>query len=536
LTSTRRARTLRKRLLSTAVLAAMALFASATHADAATLTVTTTTDGSHGSCTVSVCSLRDAVGTANAASEEDTIRVPAGHYTLGEGELVLTNSHRVTLEGAGARTTTIDANGESRVLEVSEPAVVSIADLTLTGGAPTQEVAGPEGEEEEYGPGGAILSFGEMTLDRSVVSDSIAEYGGAIFAAGSLDVEASSLSGNRATYQGGAAEVNGATVLRNSTLTGNESNSSLALSPMNRGGGENGGAITSYGSTELTGSTIAGNALHPGPTAEGAGIAIAAGTVTASDSIVAENTGASQCVAGRAASVGPNIDSDSSCFTGPHDLHADPLLGGLADNGGPTDTMAPGSSSPVLTVGEACDAFDQRGIARPTSHCDLGAYELTAPPVQSTPPASSLETPTAGVTGAKLVPAPLSRRPAPAITFRLRTLKGGAIGLTVSVSDSGHLDAIVTEERSKARAAGALVLLPGKERFGYTAAAVDVTSGRAAHLVLKPTKAGLAMIHRHHRHGWALHVRVTVVFTTADGTSKTSTQTLLVFPARHRHR
>ena len=524
----------RMRLLPTAVLAAMALFATVARADAATLTVTTSTDGTHGSCTVSVCSLRDAIEAANTASEEDTIRVPAGHYTLGEGELVLTNPHRVTLQGDGARTTAIDANGDSRVLEVSEPAAVSIADLTLTGGAPTEVLPGPE---TEYAFGGAILNLGDLTLDRSVLSDSIAQGGGAIFTEGRLTVDRSLLTGNRTTYQGGAVEAGGVAIFRDSTLTGNESNSSLSLEPSNRGGGEDGGAITSYGSTELIGSTVAGNALHPGAFAEGAGIAIAEGSVTASDSIVAENTGASQCAAAQAGSTGPNLDSDSSCFNGPHDLHADPLLGSLTDNGGPTDTMTLGSSSPALTVGEACDAFDQRGVARPTSHCDLGAYELAAPPAQSTP-TTHLETPPAGGGPSfKPVPTPLLKRTTPTITCRLRALKGGAIGLTVSASDSGHLEAIATEERSKAHAAGALVLLPGKERFGYTAASVDVASGHSAHLVLKPTKAGLAMIRRHHSHGWALHVRVTVIFTIAGGARKTSTQTLMMFPAaRHRHR
>jgi CSLREA domain-containing protein len=395
LTSTRHARTSRMRLaaavLPAAVLAAMALIGA--QADAATLTVTTATDGTHGSCTVSVCSLRDAVEAANAAPEEDTIGVPAGHYTLSEGELVLTNSHRVKLEGDGARTTVIDANGEGRVLEVSEPAVVSIEGVTLTGGAPV-ESSGPEEEEEEeeYESGGAILSFGDLALDRSVISDSIGQDGGAIFSAGRLALEQSLLAGNRAIHQGGAVEVDGAAVFRDSTLSGNESNSSLALSPRNLGGGETGGALITYGSTELIGSTVAGNTLDAGARGEGAGITIAEGGLTAYESIVAENTGASQCAQQQATSASPNLDSDNSCFSGADDLHTDPLLSGLADNGGPTDTMSLGSSSPALAVGEACDAFDQRGIARPASHCDLGAYELTAPPAQSTPPATGRET------------------------------------------------------------------------------------------------------------------------------------------------
>ncbi|MFT3893208.1 MAG: choice-of-anchor Q domain-containing protein [Anaerolineales bacterium] len=56
----------------------------------------------------------------------------------------------------------------------------------------------------------------------------------------------------------------------------------------------------------------------------------------------------------------------------------DPALSGLANNGGFTQTMALGGSSPAVNAGNAgtCAATDQRGIARPQGGaCDLGAYE-----------------------------------------------------------------------------------------------------------------------------------------------------------------
>lgn len=61
----------------------------------------------------------------------------------------------------------------------------------------------------------------------------------------------------------------------------------------------------------------------------------------------------------------------------------DPLLaGGLASNGGPTETLALLSGSPAINAGDpdrpgsldGCAASDQRGA--PRSNCDIGAYEL----------------------------------------------------------------------------------------------------------------------------------------------------------------
>jgi hypothetical protein len=70
-------------------------------------------------------------------------------------------------------------------------------------------------------------------------------------------------------------------------------------------------------------------------------------------------------------------------------LTADPLLGPIQDNGGPTETMAPAGGSPA---GDAGSAFglttDQRGRSRPSDFAaianrgdgaDIGAVELQSP-------------------------------------------------------------------------------------------------------------------------------------------------------------
>ncbi len=122
---------------------------------------------------------------------------------------------------------------------------------------------------------------------------------------------------------------------------------------------------------------------------------------------------------------GGEIDSGASChFTGGFTSSAsntDPKLGLLANNGGPTQTMALLPGSPAIDFYVAhygCPATDQRGVSRPQEwpNCDSGAYEfvpttttmLTAnpnpglldQPVQlcaSVKPTNNTATPTGGV-------------------------------------------------------------------------------------------------------------------------------------------
>jgi hypothetical protein len=63
----------------------------------------------------------------------------------------------------------------------------------------------------------------------------------------------------------------------------------------------------------------------------------------------------------------------------------DPALGALANNGGPTDTHALGSTSPAIGAAsqapDRCAGTDQRGVARPQGGaCDIGAYESGGSP------------------------------------------------------------------------------------------------------------------------------------------------------------
>jgi len=84
---------------------------------------------------------------------------------------------------------------------------------------------------------------------------------------------------------------------------------------------------------------------------------------------------------------GNNLTWPGTTCTG---INADPLLGPLQDNGGPTPTMALGAGSVAIDAvpagNLACPATDQRGVFRPQGpSCDIGAFERYAPTISTTP-------------------------------------------------------------------------------------------------------------------------------------------------------
>ncbi|MGE0066892.1 MAG: choice-of-anchor Q domain-containing protein, partial [Solirubrobacterales bacterium] len=375
-------------------------------AHGATFTVNTTADAAvvNGCVTEPVCSLRSAVIAASASPDaEDRIEVPAGNYGLSSGEeLTLNGGELITIHGAGARATVIDGLGLGRVLKLAGPDV-AIEGVTITGG-----VAGPEVAVEFAGDGGGILVNNSKRLSLNqvaVVGNSAILNGGGISAppesgvSTAVTITNSTIAANRVS--GGVLEGLGGGVytlgdlnIVNSTITGN----SVENPGLNMGGGVLAGIDpTNPEGTKATllNSTIAGNSVAAG--GSGAGFSInnpTAGVVTTfavTNTIVAGNragTVAADCGGVVAVSSANNIGSDASCmFTdAASKQNTNPLLGALADNGGPTNTMALSAGSPAIDAGTntGCPATDQRGVARPQgSACDIGAYELAPAPVGS---------------------------------------------------------------------------------------------------------------------------------------------------------
>jgi hypothetical protein len=113
-------------------------------------------------------------------------------------------------------------------------------------------------------------------------------------------------------------------------------------------------------------------------------------------SILAANIGSNcQCYGGGFANEGYNISDDDTCHFG-HSTGAsgqtigdnvNPLLAsGLANNGGPTQTIALLAGSPAIAavpLAQCTVRTDQRGDPRPApgyTACDIGAYEFQGPP------------------------------------------------------------------------------------------------------------------------------------------------------------
>ena len=78
---------------------------------------------------------------------------------------------------------------------------------------------------------------------------------------------------------------------------------------------------------------------------------------------------------------GHNLEGGTTCGFVGEIQGGDPLLGPLADNGGPTATRMPDPASHAIDGGDpaTCPATDQRGVARPQGAvCDIGAVEAPA--------------------------------------------------------------------------------------------------------------------------------------------------------------
>jgi hypothetical protein len=195
--------------------------------------------------------------------------------------------------------------------------------------------------------------------------------GGISSEGGEVVVEGTAVYNNHATGFGGGIVHNVLAgdnnfEITNSTISGNSTSGS-------------GGGLRNAGmaNTSLNNVTLRNNTAV---VVAGQSVSVQAGTLTAQNSIISNQTG-SNCsgVSPVISSNGYNIASDSSCgLNGTGDLsNTNPLLGPLQNNGGSTLTHALLIGSPAIDSGSGCPAVDQRGVARPFGAvCDRGAYEF----------------------------------------------------------------------------------------------------------------------------------------------------------------
>jgi CSLREA domain-containing protein len=336
--------------------------------------VDTTKDGNDGECAKD-CTLREAIAVADSNAGK-FVQLPPGVYKLTLGPLVLGNDIVFGVgfggnQSAGARTTIIDARGASNVLTVSSGASAVVAGLTLTGGR-----AGSAGGAAQV-PAGTQLSL----YDMIVRDNSAGARGGAIDNSGNLSLFHATVTGNTSGSGGGVAtEDNSNTAIYSSTITGNRATG-------------NGGGVTSAGSLQLQSTTIASN------TAAAGGGLYQESTSSAStlmiNTLLGPNTGGScgGSINGVPRNVtSHNLDADGTCLfaSATEGTTGNARLASLANNGGPTDTMALGSGSAAINAGDpqlcpAGSANDQR-YATAVGTCDIGAFEFGGKPPQPVVP------------------------------------------------------------------------------------------------------------------------------------------------------
>jgi hypothetical protein len=388
-----------------------------------TILVTNTADSGAGS-------LRQAITDANANGDTNAITFQAG--LTGTIDLLtslpdLTSSMSFNGPGANQMTvqrSTVGGTPEFRIFTINTGKNVYLSRLTISNGHLSDR-------------GGGISNYGNLTILNCTVSGNTqvtGGWGGGIYndTVATLNVTNSIISGNSASDAGGIANF-GALTLANSTVSGNSSSgsgggiwsfsgSTLTVTNSTISGNtaaDAAGGIESLGPTTLTNTTISGNTaggsggglMRNGPTASatltnvtitnnhagtnGGGALLNGGNDKLRNTIVAGNflgggTSTPNDIEGvvdtSAASsnnlIGTGGTGGLTAINGNQINVANPGLGPLANNGGPTLTNALLPSSPALNAGSNALATnaglttDQRGSARiVNTTVDVGAFE-----------------------------------------------------------------------------------------------------------------------------------------------------------------
>jgi hypothetical protein len=307
------------------------------------------------------------------------------------------------------------------------------------GGKSTDGTGGKGGASGASGDGGGVYNTGTVVVDSTTIDDNYAagDDGSGGFG-GNGTPGAAGGAGSAGGWGGGVASVGGSVSVSNSTIVANRAgragnggdggttNNDLQAGGAggNAGDGGNGGGVwiqdpptlPSPSVPVLLGDTITGNQTgSPGDIGDGGNAGgiqgpngkpgtpgISGGVFDQptspfdrSKAVVLQNTllasdAGGNCGGGRIVDGGLSLSfpaTDGSC---PSTLASgDPMLGSLADNGGPTQTIALQAGSAAIdqipATGAGCPQTDQRGVPRPQpagGECDIGAYEYAPPKCQ----------------------------------------------------------------------------------------------------------------------------------------------------------
>ncbi len=393
-------------------------------------------DPSPGACKPNDCSLTEAINATTVNGGHDRIVLKSGTY---EREVLGSPSAGgpggLDIEGKGPDETIVDANGMGAPFSLaSTSGSSSIESLTVTGGSLSTgggvnvlsnhvalrdvDIIGNSATEgggvyldrtvrdvkllglritgNEATFGGGLRSMGrDVIIKKTTIAANNAGEGGGIDLRpampgrpATMAIRSSTISGNFAVKGGGILADGQPTfdpeqkppkaALLNSTVAGNSAS------------GDGGGILVNHGAKlTLASSTLAYNAADDDGTGGGDGGGIwqqSSLRVALLDSLVGANvvgaSGASpQCAGSFAVNAGTVLQTQAvTCdVSGSPVLTANPLVGLLADNGGPTQTVELLSGSAAIANAVGCPKRDQRGVKRPDSGCDSGSFERKLP-------------------------------------------------------------------------------------------------------------------------------------------------------------
>jgi hypothetical protein len=375
-------------------------------------------------CKASNCSLRGAISAANDKKGKDRVLLKGGTYELTQAETAVNDNSggdldvkgEVVIRGKGPTGTTVDANGASRVFSLLKDAPKSIERLAVTGGS------------ADVGAGILVASAQadfetrKHSLKRLLILQNTATASGGGVSTGSHPVKISKtrIVGNFAGSGGGGVFMGSAPTaalddplsISATTVNSNQAglgagiyldgfnpsaefpydpradivNSTFALNVAAVSGG--GLAAIQGAQLDAEHTTVAYNTAD----GDGVGGGNGGGIYQSSDasfaienSLVKENTvGPSgdgpQCAGDfRFIGVITPQGTPGLCEFTPGSIiqgEVEPRISPLTDNGGPTPTIEIQADSLANGWNEGlCPVKDQRGEGRPTSGCDVGAFE-----------------------------------------------------------------------------------------------------------------------------------------------------------------
>ncbi len=403
---------------------------------ACAIAVNTDDDSDDGTCDSKHCSLREAIGAANAKPDATLIGF-GGDYTIKLGKPLATITTTVGLDHLGHKVV-VDGGGAHQCFHAK--ASFSMVGLTVQncggssvhyGGAVRQESAGGGSfvnvtfkDNKALYRGGAVWAGGALAMQgctfsgNHVISSTTPDPkdpqtpagGGALYvAAAGVSVSGCTFTGNVAGAKpqgsqpgpndllgyGGALVASGSFAVQivASTFEGNTATGAGAMAIAanatvinctlvgNKAHVEAGAVMVGQGTVKIVHCTLANNEA----TQAYSSLLNSGGTLTLANTIIAGGKGKGpECGGANQLTTSiKNLIQDGTCSAS---LKGDPQLVGLADNGGKTQTMAlkKGTAAVDAADGESCklaNGVDQRDVKRPQgSQCDIGAFELAATP------------------------------------------------------------------------------------------------------------------------------------------------------------